>query len=143
MNTNSEFLSKEGFLHYISSMLPCSICSEVRHYIACQFALESNFGCSGFACCSHNLCGMRVPSVRLTYCLNHDDKGNFAKYLNEFQCISDYVLYLQALKYGKFELNSVVGFRKKLGLVGYCPDLGYLDRIDSIYRQYFDPNFNS
>lgn len=137
-----EFLSKDGFLMLVSNSLPRIISSEVRHYIACQFALESNFGTSPSSCFSHNLCGMRVPAIRLTYCLNYDDKGQFAKYLNESQCISDYVIYLQALKFNRFELSLIPAFRRKLDLVGYCPDLGYLDRIDSIYIQYFDPNFN-
>lgn len=135
-------LSRESFVNLIFMMLPRSISQEVRCYIASQFALESDFGRSSFASFFNNYCGMKVPSIRLTTASNFDKKGTFAKFDSLGSCITDYLLYLQALKFNKFELNSVVAFRLKLDLVGYCPDLGYLDKIDSIYRQYFDSTFN-
>lgn len=135
-------IARFSFIQLIQKMLPFYISDEVRGYIASQFALESNFGSSGFACCQNNYCGMKVPSIRLTTAVNFSDKGRFAKYSSLSSCIADYLLYLQALKFNKFELNSVLAFRRKLDLVGYCPDLGYLDKIDSIYCRYVDSTFN-
>lgn len=135
-------INRQSFVLLIQKMLPRYISEEVRGYIGSLFALESNFGKSAFASCQNNFCGMKVPSIRLTTAFNIDEKGKFAKYISLGSCITDYLLYLQALKFNKFELQSVVAFRKKLDLVGYCPDLGYLEKIDSLYRQYVDPTFN-
>ena len=135
-------INRQSFVLLIQKMLPRYISEDVRGYIASQFALESNFGKSAFASCQNNYCGMKVPAVRITTAFNVDDKGKFAKYVSLGSCVSDYLLYLQALRFNKFELNSVLAFRMKLDLVGYCTDLGYLEKIDSLYRQYVDPTFN-
>lgn len=136
-------INNQSFVLLVQKMLPRYISADVRGYIACQFALESAFGRSVFAVSMHNYCGMKVPVVRFTYAHNFNESGKFAKYQSLGVCIADYCLYLQALKFNKFDLNSVVAFRSKLDSVGYCRDLGYLEKIDNIYCYYFDPNFKS
>lgn len=136
-------ISRQSFIKLVAKMLPSYISFSVREYIACQFALESSFGDSVFAVSMHNYCGMRVPVTRFTTAVNFNDKGKFAKYRSLGDCVSDYLLYLCALRYRFDELQDVSKFRIALDFKGYCPDLGYLEKIDSIYRQYCDLNFKS
>ena len=129
---------KISFLNLVVSLLPDFFGLDVRHWIASQFALESNFGTSGFACCNNNFCGMKVPALRITLAVNSSDVGEFAQYGGITSCVHDYLLWLQAQKFYRRELSNLDLFRKHIDISGYCPDLGYMDKINSIYYQYYD-----
>lgn len=128
---------KIDFLNLVIALLPDCIALDVKRFIASQFALESAFGTSGFACCNKNYCGMKVPSLRLTFALNFTDVGKFAEFSSFTFCIHDYLLWLQSNRFSRQELNDVSLFSKHLDYSGYCPEPGYLDRIYSIFNQYF------
>ena len=128
---------KISFLNQVISLLPHCIGHDVRRYIACQFALESDFGSSASALCNNNFCGMKVPVLRITLALNHDAKNDFAWFAGITSCVHDYLLWLQSNKFSRSELNNLVMFRSHLGFSGYCPEPDYLDKINSIYLQYY------
>ena len=68
-------------------------CQDVRFFIACQFALESDFGNSSLAKNEFNYCGMKKayfrPSLRQL-----DNLKGFAHYDSLQHCIIDYCLWL-------------------------------------------------
>lgn len=130
---------KLDFLNLVVSLLPIHFDNEVAHFIACQFALESDFGQSAMSLCQNNFCGMKVPSLRATLCLNPDEKGKFAKYSGITSCVHDYVVWLVAMKFTRQDYNNIQVFSNHLKLSGYCPDPDYIDRINSIYNQYYSP----
>lgn len=132
-----EFKDKIDFLNGIISMLPDCISLSVKRYIACQFALESGFGKSASACRNNNFCGMKVPSTRITLALNFDEKGKFAVFGGIYSCLCDYLLWLQYNRFTRKELSDVQLFEHHLDIAGYCPDLGYFDKIKTLYSQYY------
>lgn len=134
--------SKIGFLNLIVSLLPEHFSNDVKHFIASQFALESNFGISPMSCCLNNFCGMKVPALRLTLCLNPDERGKFAKYSGITYCVHDYLLWLSAMKFTRQDYNNLQVFVNHLNISGYCPDADYIERINSIYNQYYSPKNN-
>lgn len=131
--------SKIDFLNLITCLLPRHFSDDVKHFIASQFALESNFGNSAMACCLNNYCGMKVPAVRATLCLNPDDKGKFAEYSCMSACVNDYVIWLVAMKFNRQDYNNISVFSNHLKVSGYCPEPDYIDRINSIFNQYYSP----
>lgn len=131
-------LDKISFLNQVIALLPDFISLDVRHWIASQFALESNFGTSGFALCNNNYCGMKVPALRLTLALNYQEVGKFALYSGITSCVHDYLLWLQSQKFFRRELDNLDLFRKHIDISGYCPDLGYMDNINQIYQHYYE-----
>lgn len=100
-------VDKISFLNQVIALLPDFISLDVRHWIACQFALESNFGTSGFALCNNNYCGMKVPAYRLTLALNYQEVGKFALFSGITSCVHDYLLWLQAQKFYRRELDNL------------------------------------
>lgn len=132
---------KISFLNLIVSLLPYHFSIEVMHFIACQFALESNFGTSSMSLCNNNYCGMKVPSLRLTLCKNSDKDsyGSFAVYSGITSCVNDYLIWLTYNKFNRIEFNSVDAFAHHLKYSKYCPDDDYVEKIWSIYYQYYSP----
>lgn len=128
---------KKSFLEKVSCLMPNHFSNDVIHYIACQFALESNFGTSAFACCNHNYCGMKVPGSRITVCYNVTESGKFAVYSCLRDCVTDYLLWLQYNKFTRSEFKDLELFKKHLLYSNYCNDVGYYDKIDTIYNQYY------
>lgn len=126
-NKKLTFLS----LVYDRFIVTCS--HEVALFIACQFALESDFGRSYCATKYHNLCGMKVPVYRPTLCQN---KGGFACYIDDYDCINDYLLWLAYNKFNRYDLSHLDVFKKMLVVKGYCPESDYIKRIESIYQQF-------
>lgn len=109
---------------------------DVLDFIACQFALESDFGTSSLALTRNNFCGMKVPYKRLTYriCSIKPSDG-FCAYSSFDNCILDYVSWLFYNRPYQNALQSVDAFKIFLRNSGYCPEKGYIDLIDSIYKQ--------
>lgn len=125
---------------FISNMLillsEYSVSFEVRRFIACQFALESNFGTSAIADENANYCGMRVPFVRPTTCIGVNRAH--AKYLSISECIVDYFLWLAYNKFKQTELNDLDLFKAHLVSAHYCPSDNYISSIERIYNQMFN-----
>lgn len=128
---------KIDFLNQIISLLPDCICLDVKRFIACQFALESDFGLAPSACCNNNYCGMKVPAIRITLCRNLDEKGKFAQFSGIFSNVCDYLLWLSSFKFSKRELNELPLFVAHLHISGYCPEHDYIDSIYQIFNQYY------
>lgn len=125
------------FLNNVVSLLPDCFSLEVRHYIACQFALESSFGESPLSKCNNNFCGMKVPSVRITLACNLDEKGNFAVFNGIYSCVCDYLLWLNYNKFSRAECNKLGLFVSHLSISGYCPEPDYISKINKLYSRYY------
>lgn len=104
---------------------------EVSHFVACQFALESNYGKSRIATTRNNLCGMRVPIARLS---NNQSSTGFASYKSMVDCVIDYCYWLAWNHFDCVTLLSLDNFTRKLIAKQYCPDKDYIDSIYSIYH---------
>lgn len=105
---------------------------DVRDFIACQFALESNFGESSLAQSCYNLSGMKHPLVRPTTSI-HAYNG-FATYGSVTSCVVDYVLWISYRKPLRKELEDINLFKGILK--NYCPEKDYIDKINKIYSQF-------
>lgn len=111
--------------------------SDVRLFIACQFALESDFGHSSLCARNCNHSGMKVPRRRLTTAINIDvPLDTFAKYVSLSDCVLDYVLWCQFARIGLDAQADVPSFITFLNDNKYCHDKGYTDRILSIFNQF-------
>lgn len=107
--------------------------TDVLEYVACQFALESNFGTSSLAQTQHNYCGMKVPRRRPFYGKSVDNL-QFAYYDTFDNCVIDYCawfLYTQPYSNTVYDLEA---FKIHLLNSGYCPEKGYIDKINLIYQ---------
>lgn len=109
--------------------------SEVLDFIACQFALESNFGTSSLALTQHNFCGMKIPYKRCFFGYRISNDSEFAAYDSLDSCVIDYVAWLFYQRPSTNQLLYLSNFKVFLLNSGYCPELGYLDRIFNIYNQ--------
>lgn len=117
---------------YVKDFIPYN--SDVAFFIACQSALESNFGTSDIAKKNHNLFGMKMPISRYTLAIK--DVSNFAYYAVEVDSILDYLVWLFWNKPSSSNLSSVGSFASFLNDKGYCPEKDYIDKIISIYSQF-------
>lgn len=121
---------KRAFLNKVFNALPLRLTYEWRMKIACQFALESDFGKSRLAVGQNNYCGMKVPALRVTTCISPTlEVGGFASYNSFEDCITDYLIWLA---YNKVNSYS----QWEMSLRTYCPESDYLRRIYSIYNQF-------
>lgn len=128
---------KLSFLDKVLTLLAAfGFNDDVALFIACQFALESNFGTSEIALKHHNYCGMRCPLVRLSTSSNSGDGNAFwAHYNNMFDCVTDFVLclqYHQPLSDIKVNIAAYCRFISRF----YCPERDYISKITSIYSQF-------
>lgn len=128
----------KSFLNEVVSLLPQCISLNVRRFIACQFALESDFGHSASALCNNNFCGMKVPSLRITLALNLSEKNTFACFAGITSCVHDYLLWLQSNRFTRSELSNVDSFVRHLDYSGYCPEFDYIFKIQNLYSQYYE-----
>lgn len=80
---------------------------------------------------------MKVPSTRITLARNLDEKGKFAVFGGIYSCLCDYLLWLQYNRFTRKELSDVQSFEHHLDIAGYCTDLGYFDKIKTLYTQYY------
>lgn len=109
-------------------------------FIACQSALETGFGSSSLALDQSNFFGMKTPRVRLT---TNIGTGSFAVYTDFDNSCLDYLLWLSWNRFAPKHLDTVFNFKTKLRNCGYCPDLGYYDRIQTIYDKFAPLMFNN
>lgn len=105
--------------------------TEVRFWVACQFALESNFGNSRLAKVKHNYCGMKIPKSRLT--LNLCSVGEFAEFESLEACVLDYVFWLSWNHFNYQHLFNLDFYTRHLIACKYCPDADYIDRVYTLY----------
>lgn len=143
--TKLEFSEHQKYIDSIvgQSIWPDCISIEVLWFIGCQFALESNYGRSRIAIEQHNHCGMKKPSQRITFA-DLSSPLKFASYSSLEDCVCDYFAWLCFNKFSQASLSDLSLFKVKLQLSGYCPEKGYISRIESIFNQTFPINlFNS
>lgn len=127
---------KEMFLErVIYGFIIYNMSDEVRKFIACQFALESDFGESCIAVENFNLCGMKCPTVRPTTSVGMW-RGH-AVYNNFYRCFDDYFYWLVFNHFTQKELHDLDAFKVHLAKSGYCAASDYVERIDNLYKQYY------
>ena len=88
---------KQTFIFSIcDSLRKYNLTNEVKIFIACQFALESNFGTSQLARNRNNFCGMKTPLVRISSANNAGKPLEaYASYSSLNDCVDDYMLCIQ------------------------------------------------
>lgn len=132
--TNDQYTFIISVSSIINRYFPC-----LRHlgdWIGCQFALESNFGSSKLAldCC--NFCGMRNPMVRISTSFSRGlSTIHWAHYYDLDSCVIDYVLCVQYHKPIDFDIIDPSHYSMFISKF-YCPDKGYIDKINKIYSQF-------
>lgn len=131
-------MDKKEFLENVESFLPESFSAEVRKVIACQFALESNFGRSPLAENFNNFCGMHHPIRRPSLSLGAVS-CNYASYDSLESCILDYLLWLSwnHISDRKFKRSKEV-FLQSVVDANYCPTPGYLNSIINLFNDYYN-----
>lgn len=132
-------MNKLAWLKNIQSYVKrFNVSDDVAFFIACQFALESNWGTSPLAINYSNYCGMRCPLVRPTLALNYEDApiGVFARYGGLYDCVEDYMLCISFHKPMRKELEDVNLFSSFLKF--YCPEKSYIKSVYSIYNQFIN-----
>lgn len=110
--------------------------ADVLDFIACQFALESNFGTSRLSLLNNNYCGMKLPYRRVTYA--HPSKldfEEFAYYVDFDNCLFDYYAWFMSHNPHANTVSDLSAFKIFLQNSGYCPEKGYIDKINLIYQQ--------
>lgn len=107
---------------------------DVITFIACQFALESNFGTSEIAKSLYNHCGMKAPLVRPSTALNRGISNVFADYSDKHLCIVDYFLCLSYWRPLSKDLENLDLF--KYFIKFYCPEKDYVQRITNLFNQF-------
>lgn len=126
------FLESVSYSHVLREFITNE---DVRNFIACQFALESNFGCSALARRRYNFCGMKLPKSRLFY--GYECSDSFAKYNSLNDCVKDYVSWVLYNRPSRGVVSSVDCYSNWLESKGYCPEKDYVDKIRVIYNQYY------
>lgn len=113
-----------------------NIPSDVCVFIACQFALESNFGSSKLALENFNHCGMKNPMVRISSAVHAGDADfHWANYSNYQLCCMDYLLCIQYHRPLSVDYDTPVHFARFIAKF-YCPEKDYIDKIFKIYNQF-------
>lgn len=126
---------KLDFIDFVVQRLPKMMSDDVALWIACQFALESNYGRSELAINCHNISGMKHPLKRLSMSTAANSRG-FAIYYQLEDCIEDYLLWLAWHKTLKSELTEVPKFASFLATMNYCPEKDYITKINKLYQQF-------
>lgn len=121
----------DSIVELLSLYLPQAM-EDVKYWIACQFALESNFGHSFLAKNKHNYCGMRIPKSRIS--MNMAVSGEFSKYDSLVVCVIDYCYWLVWNHFTYMDLFNLDLFTRKLIAKGYCPESDYIDRVYTLYN---------
>lgn len=132
--TNSQ---RYDYINLIIMRLPALFSTKTKEFIACQFALESDFGQSILAQTQSNHCGMKLAKSRLTTRLPESPIPEvptpiYASYDSMKDCVVDYVLWLQS---NGFRQTST--FQDWCNLMPrYCPEPNYLKKIEAIKIRY-------
>lgn len=117
-----------------NSIFPDFISNDVLWFIGCQFALESDFGRSLLAKSQCNHSGMKKPLRRISYS-NLESNMKFAVYSTVSDCIADYLLWLVNNNFTQAAMSDLSLFKVKLRISGYCPEKGYIEKIENIFNQ--------
>lgn len=119
----------------VASIVRCysNFSQDICDYIACQFALESNFGESNLAVKYNNHSGMRQPLSRPT-CSSGSSFG-WAAYADLTHCVVDYLFCLLANRLSSAGFKSLPNFKVFIAKF-YCPETTYIERINNIYQQF-------
>lgn len=130
-------MNKKNFISRVSAEFSIYhfLNSDICDFIACQFALESDFGESYLALHCNNFCGMKMPKKRVTTAFLNSNE--FAEYISLSSCVEDYILWLLYARPSRIALSSLDAFKSWLRVSGYCPEPLYIERISQIYKQYF------
>lgn len=107
---------------------------ELRLTIACQFALESNYGKSKLVATNLNYCGMKMPKIRPTIAIS--EYNGYAKYASTNDCIKDYIIWLLWNKPTKNDLNNAEQYLDFIIRNNYAEDKNYKKKILQIYKNY-------
>lgn len=126
---------KLDFIQFVIDRLPKMMSDDVSLWIACQLALESNYGRSELAINCHNISGMQHPLTRLSMSTNANSRG-FAVYYQLEDCIEDYLLWLSWCRASKSELTEVPLFASLIATKNYCPEKDYITKINKLYQQF-------
>lgn len=123
-------------IDYLNSIIGCldryNLPFEIKKFIACQFALEHDFGSLVE---DNNHSGMKVPLVRFSVALNAGNGNDrWASYRSLQDCVDDYMLALQYHRPLRSDYSSVENFSKFIKF--YCPDRNYISNIMAIYNQF-------
>ena len=114
-----------------------NVSTEVATFIACQFALESDYGTSNLAVNRNNHCGMKNPLLRPSTAAMagvSNEHTFFAEFISLEMCIVDYFLCLAFHKPMKCDMLNIENFATFIRW--YCPAKDYADRIKKIYFQF-------
>lgn len=130
MEKNIKFLQKV----MQNDALRVSTSPDVLLFIACQFALESNFGNSNLANRYCNFCGMKIPKLRPTFAI-YDGDG-FAEFDDLDSCVLDYVIWLSWNHFTQSDLDDLKFFKERLIKSHYCDDADYISSIERLFNQY-------
>ena len=127
--------SQLEFVSYYSDLFQgFGYCKSVSDFIACQFALESDFGKSDIAKFNLNFCGMKHPALRPTFSVCQ--KRGFALYYGCRDSVYDYLLWLSWHRFTvQMDLDE---FRTRLKAKGYCPESDYITKINYLLKSYQD-----
>lgn len=132
---NEKFEKRLEWLKDYESIIPLNCSGNVRKFIVCQFAIESDFGMSKIAYTNNNISGMRYPVNRVTtaVCQNF----GFADYHRELDCIIDYCIWLACNGFTQRILNDYSLFINHPAWSKYCPEKDYVQRIINLINQYY------
>lgn len=132
------YKSQFEIIQHVSSIVAewSNFCAEVCDFVACQFALESNFGISTLARNNNNYFGMKNPLVRISTAVHAGDSNyHWAQYNGLSACVIDYLLCLQYHRPLSTNYDTIEHFSKFL-IKFYCPERDYIDKINLIYQQF-------
>lgn len=132
---NDKFNTRLEWLQDFESAIPLNCSGDVRKFIACQFAIESDFGTSKVAVANNNISGMRYPVNRVTtaVCQNL----GFADYHSKRDCIIDYCIWLACNGFTQRIVNDYGLFINHSSWSNYCPEKDYVQRIIKLKNQYY------
>lgn len=108
---------------------------DIAVFVACQAALESDYGRSDLAVSHFNYFGMKYPNSRYSMALGSTDNG-FSVYSSMHNCVADYMARQVYFGLKKSDLKSVEKYAQFLKKSGYCSEVYYIDNIMRIYKQY-------
>lgn len=121
---------KRDFIKMVYNYLPATFDDDTKYHIIAQLALESGYGTNSLSSMYSNISGMRPARVRLTTA-QYADVAGFASYATLRDCVVDYLLWLAWR--GATQKNIMQTWRESLHI--YCPDNGYAEKVEAMYRE--------
>lgn len=133
MNENAKFV-RSMFVHisrYVAS-------PEVCLFMACQSALECDFGRSELALCVSNMFGMKPPKRRYTTSVGSYRVGvvDYARYSSVHSSVVDFIFRHIACGATNYDFSSIGAYKAFLKRSKYASDSNYLSKIYGLFNQY-------